>query len=115
ADLRAQPDRSQGVHAAQAPQPADLRRPWRCREYRDDLALQAVCNPQLAHAALEDEPELGVLLPCNVVVYQQQGQTHIAAVDAERMLSIVDNDQLASTASEIRQRLAAVVKRAAQS
>jgi hypothetical protein len=47
-----------------------------------------------------------------VVVYQQHGQTHIAAVDAERMLSIVDNDALAETASTIRTRLEAVVDRA---
>ena len=49
--------------------------------------------------ALEAEPELGELLPCNVVIYQQDGQTHIAAVDAEQMLSIVGNDELAPTAS----------------
>jgi uncharacterized protein (DUF302 family) len=77
--------------------------------------ILGACNPPLAHAALEAEPELGVLLPCNVVVYEQQGQTHIAAVDAECMLSIVGNDQLAGTASEVRQRLSAVVERAVQS
>ena len=62
----------------------------------------------------DSEPGLGVLLPCNVIVYQQDAQTHIAAVDAERMLSIVGNDELGTTASEVRQRLAAVVNRAAQ-
>ena len=58
--------------------------------------------------------EIGTLLPCNVVVYQQHGQTHIAAVDAEQMLSIVGNDDLAPTASEVRRRLSAVVDRAAR-
>ncbi len=81
---------------------------------RDPYLILGACNPKLAHAALEAEPELGVLLPCNVIVYQQHAQTHIAAVDAERMLSIVGNDELASTATEVRQRLAAVVNRAAQ-
>ena len=75
--------------------------------------ILGACNPALAHAALEAEPELGVLLPCNVVIYAQQGQTHIAAVDAEQMLSIVDNDQLGPTAAEVSRRLAAVVERAA--
>ena len=65
------------------------------------------------HRSLEAEPELGVLLPCNVVIYQDNGQTHIAAVDAEQMLSIVGNDELAPTATEVRSRLAAVVERAA--
>lgn len=80
---------------------------------REPYLILGACNPPLAHAALEAEPELGTLLPCNVVVYRRDGQTHIAAVDAERMLSIVDNDELAETAAEVRRRLGAVVERAA--
>jgi uncharacterized protein (DUF302 family) len=74
--------------------------------------ILGACNPPLAHQALTAEPELGTLLPCNVVVYQRDGQTRISAVDAERMLSIVGNDSLASVAAEIRAKLAAVVERA---
>ena len=74
--------------------------------------ILGACNPPLAHQALTVEPELGTLLPCNVVVYQRDGETHISAVDAERMLSIVGNDSLASVAAEIRAKLAAVVERA---
>ena len=81
---------------------------------REPYLILGACNPPLAHRALEAEPELGVLLPCNVVVYQQQGRTHIAAVDAEQMLAIVGNDELADTAGEVRRRLSAVVDRAAQ-
>jgi uncharacterized protein (DUF302 family) len=80
---------------------------------REPYLILGACNPPLAHAALEAEPELGTLLPCNVVVYKQNGQTHIAAVDAERMLLMVGNDQLASTATEVRRRLSTVVERAA--
>jgi uncharacterized protein (DUF302 family) len=79
---------------------------------REPYLILGACNPPLAHAALEAEPDLGVLLPCNVVVYQASGQTHIAAVDAEQMLSIVGNDELASTASEVKRRLSDVVTRA---
>ena len=60
----------------------------------EPYTILGACNPPLAHQALEAEPDLGVLLPCNVVIYQHKGDTHIAAVDAERMLSIVDNEQL---------------------
>ena len=81
---------------------------------REPYLILGACNPPLAHAALETEPELGVLLPCNVIVYQEDGQTNISAVDAERMLSIVGNDQLADTAGEVRRRLSAVVDRASQ-
>jgi uncharacterized protein (DUF302 family) len=75
--------------------------------------ILGACNPPLAHRALEAEPELGALLPCNVTVYRRDGHTHIAAVDPERMLSIADNSALAPIAREVRQRLAAVVRRAA--
>ncbi len=80
---------------------------------REPYLILGACNPTLAHAAIEAEPELGALLPCNVVVYRRHGDTHIAAIDAERMLSIVGNDELAETASEIRRRLTNVVERAA--
>jgi len=80
---------------------------------RDPYLILGACNPKLAHAALEAEPELGVLLPCNVVIYTHAGQTHIAAVNAEQMLSIVGNDALSETASEVRRRLASVVERVA--
>lgn len=79
---------------------------------REPYLILGACNPPLAHAALEAEPELGTLLPCNVVIYEQDGQTHIAAVDAERMLSIVGNDELATTAGEVRRRLGTVIERA---
>lgn len=74
--------------------------------------ILGACNAPLAHTAFEAEPEIGVLLPCNVVVYERDAQTHVAAVDPERMLSIVDNDDLAPIAAEVRQRLETVVERA---
>jgi uncharacterized protein (DUF302 family) len=74
--------------------------------------ILGACNPPLAHHALEAEPDLGALLPCNVVVYERGGQTTVSAVDAERMLSIVGNDALMPIAADVRQRLGAVVERA---
>ena len=52
---------------------------------------------------------MGALLPCNVIVYRRDGETHISAVDAERMLSIVGNERLAPIAADVRRRLADVV------
>ena len=75
--------------------------------------ILGACNPPLAHRALSAEPELGTLLPCNVVVYERGGRTHISAIDAERMLSLVGNDGLAEVAATVRDKLAAVVARAA--
>ena len=79
----------------------------------DPYTILGACNPPLAHQALTAEPQLGTLLPCNVVVYQRDGETYISAIDAQRMLSIVGNDELASVAARVRSKLAAVVERAA--
>ena len=81
-------------------------------EETEPYVILGACNPPLAHRALGAEPELGVLLPCNVVVYRRDGETHVAAVDAERMLSIVGNDELAPVAAQVRDKLARVVERA---
>ena len=75
--------------------------------------ILGACNPPLAHQALEAEPELGALLPCNVIVYRRDGETHISAVDAERMLAIVGNERLAPISADVRRRLADVVARSA--
>ena len=77
----------------------------------EPYVILGACNPPLAHQALEAEPDLGVLLPRNVAVYERGGVTHVSAVDAERMLSIVENDGLAPVAADVRTRLAAVVER----
>jgi uncharacterized protein (DUF302 family) len=79
---------------------------------REPYLILGACNPPLAHQALDAEPGLGVLLPCNVVVYVHDGRTTVSAVDAERMLSIVGNEALAPIASDVRRRLASVVERA---
>lgn len=77
--------------------------------------ILGACNPPLAHQALSIEPDLGTLLPCNVVVYERDGETHISAIEAERMLSIVGNDTLQPIATKVQQKLAGVVERAARS
>lgn len=80
---------------------------------REPYLILGACNPPLAHQALDAEPDLGALLPCNVVVYELAGETIVSAVDAERMLSIVPNEALEPIAADVRRRLASVVERAA--
>jgi uncharacterized protein (DUF302 family) len=84
------------------------------RVEHEPYTILGACNPPLAHQALSVEPELGTLLPCNVVVYERDGETHISAIDANRMLSVVGNGALAPIAVQVRDKLAAVVDRAAR-
>ena len=76
---------------------------------REPYIILGACNPPLAHQALEAEPEIGALLPCNVIVYTRNGTTHVSAIDAERMLGLVDRDQLAPIAADVSQRLQRVI------
>ena len=83
-------------------------------ERRPYLILGA-CNPPLANEGLNAEPELGTLLPCNVIVYEQEGRTHVAAVEPEQMLSVVGNEDLEPIAKQVRKDLTQVVNELAKS
>lgn len=67
--------------------------------------ILGACNPTYAHAGLEAEPDLGVLLPCNVVVYAAGAGTRVVAVSATAMLGMVGNEKLTPVAAQIQQRL----------
>lgn len=71
--------------------------------------ILGACNPPLAYGALQQEPNLGLLLPCNVVVYETGSKVFVAAVDAARMLSIVGNPNLEETADQVNQKLRRVI------
>jgi uncharacterized protein (DUF302 family) len=71
--------------------------------------ILGACNPQLAYQALQKEMNLGLLLPCNVVVYEKEGKTFVAAIDAAKMLSVVDNPELASIAEKVNEKLRRVI------
>jgi uncharacterized protein (DUF302 family) len=75
-------------------------------DFRPYVILGA-CNPPLAHRALSAEPDIGVLLPCNVVVYTagETGKSTITAMDPEAALALADNDALAPLAREVKDRL----------
>lgn len=78
-------------------------------EYPGYIILGA-CNPQLAHRALQAEPRLGLLLPCNVPVRVGGGGTEVAVVDADAILSVVDNEDLKPVAREAAQKLQHVIE-----
>ena len=71
--------------------------------------ILGACNPALAHRALEQEPEVGLLLPCNVVVRAQGQGSRVEIADPQAMLGIVGNAYLDALATEARQRLQRVI------
>lgn len=78
-------------------------------DFRKYMILGA-CNPSLAHEALKVENEIGLLLPCNVIVYEDDGKSVVSIVDPVSMFGVVKNPDLDSVAEEARARLQRVIK-----
>jgi uncharacterized protein (DUF302 family) len=78
-------------------------------DFRKYVILGA-CNPPLAHRALTAELEVGLLLPCNVIVYEQEGGSIVSILDPIAMIGIANNPNLDPIAHEARERLQRVIK-----
>jgi uncharacterized protein (DUF302 family) len=72
--------------------------------------ILGACHPPLAYETLQAEMDIGLLLPCNVIVYEQNNQTVVAAIDAAKMMSVVGNSELEANAQEINEKLRRVVE-----
>ena len=75
-------------------------------EFRPYLIL-GVCNPQLAHRALSDDLGVGLLLPCNVVLWGEDDGTVVSIADPQAMFQVVDDPRLQPIADEATHRLRA--------
>ncbi|MFQ5799206.1 MAG: DUF302 domain-containing protein [Bacteroidota bacterium] len=71
--------------------------------------ILGACNPPLAHKALEAEEEIGLLLPCNVIVYEKGRETVVAAFDPQVMSKIIENPAVDSIADEVKNRIQRVI------
>ncbi len=78
-------------------------------DFRNYMILGA-CNPSLAFEALKEEIDLGLLLPCNVVVYEEDSKTVVAAIDAAKMMAVVGNPNLETTARLVNEKLQRVIE-----
>ena len=68
--------------------------------------ILGACNPVLANQAIDAEPDIGLLLPCNVVIREQEdGAIRIAFMDPNAVLSLVERDDVQELAGEVRDRL----------
>lgn len=77
----------------------------------DKYTILGACNPNFAHKALQVEYELGLLLPCNVIVYEKGGKVHISIMNPEIMASVTGNDKLNDVGSEVKSILKGVLER----
>ncbi|MDE3056665.1 MAG: DUF302 domain-containing protein [Bacteroidota bacterium] len=71
--------------------------------------ILGACNPPFAHKALQADEQIGLLLPCNVIVYEKEGRTTVGVFDPLVMTVVLDNDAMKPIAEEIRQKLQRVM------
>jgi len=72
--------------------------------------ILGACNPQFAHRAIQAEPQIGALLPCNIVVRQDKaGKTIVDVMDPDAVLQLVGRPEIANIANEVRIRLERVL------
>ncbi len=72
--------------------------------------ILGACNPQFAHRALTVEPQIGALLPCNVVVRNDEaGKTMVEIMDPKAVLQLVERPEIGEIAGEVRKRLERVL------
>ncbi len=67
--------------------------------------ILGACNPPLAHKALESEEQLGLLLPCNVIVYENNGGSTVSFFDPMIMTQLIDNEKLKAVAEEVQAKM----------
>lgn len=75
----------------------------------DNYVILGACNPPFAYQALKAERDIGLLLPCNVIVYEDAGATYVSAIVPTVAMSMVQNEELGSIAVEVEQKLEKVV------
>ncbi len=75
--------------------------------------ILGACNPPIACQALQEEVNLGLLLPCNAIVYEQGGRIQVGVVDAAKMLSVVGNPAMEAMAQQVNEKLHRAVDRVA--
>ena len=71
--------------------------------------ILGACNPPFAHQSLQIEEELGLLLPCNVIVYEKEAKTNVSVFDPMVMTRIIDNPTMVSVAQQVKEKLQRVL------
>lgn len=75
-----------------------------------NYTILGACNPPIAHKALQTEEELGLLLPCNVVVYEKDNKTVVSIFDPMLMTKVIENENMVPIATEVKEKLQKVLE-----
>jgi len=76
-----------------------------CSKY----VILGACNPAFAYQSLQAEEELGMLLPCNVIVYEKDGKTNVSAFDPTVMNKLTENSRVDTIAQQVKEKLQRVL------
>ena len=75
----------------------------------DDYIILGACNPPFAHKALQAEKEIGLMLPCNVIIYKENNFVYASAILPTQAMSMIQNDSLNEIAVEVEEKLKRVI------
>ena len=76
----------------------------------DAYRILGACNPKMAHKAIEMEPKVGAMLPCNLILRAVDGGVQVSAIDPLASMQAIDNEALKSVAGQVREMLTRVVE-----
>ena len=79
-------------------------------DYPHEYKLLEICNPQAAKQALDSDPNIGLLLPCTIAVYEKDGENYISLAKPTVLLSVASNTELESMGKEIEEKLIEVME-----
>ena len=78
-------------------------------DYSHEYKLLEICNPQAAKKALDSDPNIGLLLPCTIAVYEKDGENYVSLAKPTTLLSVTANAELESMGKEIEAKLIEVI------
>lgn len=75
----------------------------------EKYVILGACHPQTAYEVIQHEVEIGLMLPCNIIVYKKEGNVHVSAIRPSAMMKFVDNPRVAQLGIDIEQSLEKVI------
>lgn len=79
-------------------------------DYPHEYKLLEICNPQAAKQALDSDPNIGLLLPCTMAIYEKDGENYISLAKPTTLLAVVSNTELESMSKEIETKLIEIIE-----